>query len=138
VLDRYGQALADFAERGGWLGYLSSTGVYGDCGGAWVDETAPVGHGRRFARDLCDSQWLARGARVFRLPGIYGIGRSPLERVLRGSAHRVDLPGPVFSRIHVVDLAEGVVAAFVAPPGAYNLADDLPGSQSTVIGEACR
>src|SRR5690606_38327361 len=74
----------------------------------------------------------------FRLPGIYGLGRSPLERVLRGTAHRVDVPGQVFSRIHVDDLAAGVVAAFDAPPGAYNLADDLPESQSTVIEEACR
>src|SRR5690606_383370 len=138
VLDRYGEALAEFAERGGRMGYLSSTGVYGDCGGAWVDETAPVGHGRRSARVLCDRQWLERGARVFRLPGIYGLGRSPLERVLRGTAHRVDVPGQVFSRIHVDDLAAGGVAAFDAPPGAYNLADDLPASQSTVIEEACR
>ena len=62
VLERYGGAL-----RHPWLGYLSSTGVYGDCGGAWVDESAPVGSGRRSARAQCDAAWLARGARVFRL-----------------------------------------------------------------------
>ena len=76
VLERYGDALG---HR--WLGYLSSTGVYGDSGGAWVDESAPTGGGRRSARAAADAAWLARGARVFRLPGIYGPGRSALDRV---------------------------------------------------------
>lgn len=133
VLGRYGDALGH-----GWLGYLSSTGVYGDSGGAWVDESAPVGTGRRSARTECDAAWLARGARVFRLPGIYGPGRSALERVREGRAHRIDLPGQVFSRIHVDDLASGVIAALEAPPGAYNLADDRPASQNAVIEHACR
>ncbi|MGZ3199440.1 MAG: SDR family NAD(P)-dependent oxidoreductase [Croceibacterium sp.] len=133
VLERYGDAL-----RQGWLGYLSSTGVYGDVGGAWVDETAPTGSGRRSARAECDAAWLARGARVFRLPGIYGPGRSAIERVRAGGAHRIDLPGQVFSRIHVDDLAAGVIAGLDAPPGAYNLADDFPASQNAVIEEACR
>jgi nucleoside-diphosphate-sugar epimerase len=133
VLDRYGDAL-----RHPWLGYLSSTGVYGDTGGAWVDESAPIGTGRRSARARCDAGWLARGARVFRLPGIYGRGRSAIERVRSGAAHRIDLPGQVFSRIHVDDLAAGVLAALEAPAGAYNLADDCPASQNAVIEEACR
>ena len=133
VLTRYADALEH-----GWLGYLSSTGVYGDTGGAWVDESAPVGRGRRTARTLADAAWLARGARVFRLPGIYGPGRSPLDRVRDGRAHRIDLPGQVFSRVHVEDIARGVIAAFDAPPGAYNLADDLPASASAVTEEACR
>jgi nucleoside-diphosphate-sugar epimerase len=133
VLERYGAALS-----GKWLGYLSSTGVYGDTGGAWVDESAPVGTGRRAARAEADAAWLARGARVFRLPGIYGPGRSALERVREGRAHRIDLPGQVFSRIHVEDIAGGVLAGLDAPPGAYNLADDLPCSQNAVIEEACR
>ncbi len=134
VLERYGDALLDHA----WLGYLSSTGVYGDTGGAWVDEASPVGTGRRQARALCDAAWLARDARVFRLPGIYGPGRSALERVAAGRAHRIDLPGQVFSRVHVSDIASGVVAGLEAPAGAYNLADDLPASQNAVIEEACR
>ena len=133
VLARYGDALAHE-----WLGYLSSTGVFGDTGGAWVDESAPIGGGRRTARATCDAEWLARGARVFRLPGIYGPGRSAIERVREGWAQRIDLPGQVFSRIHVDDLAAGVVAAFDAPAGAYNLTDDLPASQHAVIEEACR
>jgi nucleoside-diphosphate-sugar epimerase len=133
VLARYGNALGDR-----WLGYLSSTGVYGDTGGAWVDESAPVAGGRRGARVDADRLWLAKGARVFRLPGIYGPGRSSLDRARAGIAHRIDLPGQVFSRVHVADIADGVVAALEAPPGAYNLADDLPASANVVIEEACR
>lgn len=133
VLDAYGPMLA-----GKWLGYLSSTGVYGDTGGAWVDESAPTGTGRRAARAEADAVWLARGARVFRLPGIYGPGRSALERVLDGKAHRIDLPGQVFSRVHVDDIVSGVLAALDAPPGAWNLADDEPCSQNAVIEHACR
>jgi len=133
VLEAYGDAL-----EGKWLGYLSSTGVYGDTGGAWVDETAPVGTGRRAARSRCDAAWLARGARVFRLPGIYGPGRSALDRVREGRAHRIALEGQVFSRVHVVDIASGVMAGLSGPPGAYNLADDRPSSQNAVIEEACR
>jgi nucleoside-diphosphate-sugar epimerase len=133
VLDRYGDALG-----GKWLGYLSSTGIYGDTGGAWVDETAPVGIGRRTARAEADAAWLALGARVFRLPGIYGPGRSALDRAREGKAHRIDIPQQVFSRVHVDDIACGVLAALEAPAGAYNLADDLPCSQNAVIEEACR
>lgn len=133
VLARYGDAL-----RGKWLGYLSSTGVYGDTGGAWVDESAPIGSGRRAARAMADSAWLAMAARSFRLPGIYGPGRSAFDRLRAGTAHRIALPGQVFSRIHVNDIASGVLAALEAPPGAYNLADDLPCSQNAVTEEAAR
>ncbi|RXZ64797.1 Rossmann-fold NAD(P)-binding domain-containing protein [Pelagerythrobacter rhizovicinus] len=133
VLARYADVL-----RHRWIGYLSSSGVYGDAHGAWVDESAPVGSGRRTARAEADAAWLARGARVFRLPGIYGPGRSALDRVREGKAHRIDVPGQVFSRIHVDDIVSGVLAAVDAPAGAYNLADDLPASQNTVIEEACR
>lgn len=135
VLDRYGAILQDK-----WLGYLSSTGVYGDTQGAWVDEASPTGGGRRSARAACDSRWLDAGGRVFRLPGIYGPERSAFERIEQGKAHRIDLPGQVFSRVHVSDIAAGVVAAIErdAAPGAYNLADDLPSSQNSVIEEASR
>lgn len=139
VLATYGDALGAAGSDGGrWLGYLSSTGVYGDAGGAWVDETAPTGAGRRGARAECDAAWLARGARVFRLPGIYGPGRSVFDRLRAGQAHRIDLPGQVFSRIHVDDIASGVLAGLAAPPGAYNLADDLPCPQNAVVEEASR
>lgn len=133
VLRRHGAALA---ASGAWLGYLSSTGVYGDTGGAWVDESAPTGTGRRSTRAAADADWLSLGARVFRLPGIYGPGRSPLDRVAVGAAYRVDAPGQVFSRIHVDDIVAAVLAAFDAPPGAYNIADDLPAPQNDVMAYA--
>lgn len=132
VLACYGAALG-----GRRLAYLSSTGVYGDAGGAWVDESAPI-LGRRPGRNAADAAWLDRGAAVLRLPGIYGPGRSALDRVAAGAAHRIDLPGQVFSRIHVEDLAQGALAALAGPAGAYNLADDLPCSQNEVIEFACR
>ncbi len=131
VLSRYDALLS-----GKWLGYLSSTGVYGDSGGAWVDESAPI-CGRRRARNDADAAWLSAGARVFRLPGIYGPGRSALDRVAAGLAHRIDLPDQVFSRVHVDDIASAVVAARNAPPGAYNVADDFPCGQNAVIEAAC-
>ena len=133
VLARYGEGLG-----GAWLGYLSSTGVYGDTGGAWVDESASVGRGQRTARTAADQAWLERGARVLRLPGIYGPGRSPLDRVREGRAHRIDLPAQVFSRVHVADIARACVQALDAAPGAYNIADDLPASGNAVIEHACR
>jgi hypothetical protein len=133
VLEAYGDAL-----RGKALSYLSSTGVYGDTGGAWVDESAPVGTGRRTARSEADAAWLALGARVYRLPGIYGPGRSMFDRLAEGRAHRIDLPGQVFSRVHVEDIATGVLTGIAAPGGAYNLADDLPCPQNLVVEEACR
>jgi nucleoside-diphosphate-sugar epimerase len=139
VLDTYGEALK------GWeLFYLSSTGVYGDRVGAWVDEATPTiaqsGEGRRNARAEADLAWLEMGARVFRLPGIYGPGRSALDRVREGKARRIDLPDQVFSRVHVDDIASGVVAAMMqgAPPGTYNLGDDLPCSGNEVTEHACR
>lgn len=134
VLERYR------ADIGGhWLGYLSSTGVYGDQQGAWVDESSPTGTGRRNARSDADAAWMAMGARVFRLPGIYGPGRSALDRVRDGKARRIDLPGQVFSRVHADDIASGVVAALTgdAPAGAYNLGDDLPASGNAVTEHAC-
>ena len=135
VLSRYGGMIR---EARGKLLYLSSTGVYGDTGGAWVDESAPIGGGRRTARSAADADWLMLGASVFRLPGIYGPGRSPLDRLREGRAHRVNLPGQVFSRIHVDDLAAGVIAGLDAPAGAYNLADDQPASHDEVIEYAAK
>ena len=135
VLDRYGDLL-----NGKRLIYLSSTGVYGDADGAWVDEHSPTGGGRRKARAVADAAWLARGAYVLRLPGIYGPGRSAFERLADGRAHRVNAPGQVFSRAHVEDIAAAVILCLGsdAPSGAYNIADDAPSSQNVVIEEAAR
>lgn len=136
VLDHYGEALA--LAPLDWIGYLSSTGVYGDAAGAWVDESAPI-RGRRAGRNAADAAWLGFRAdtRVFRLPGIYGPGRSAIDRVREGKAHRVDLPEQVFSRIHVDDIATAIIASFTSPAtGAFNIADDLPCSQNDVIEAA--
>jgi nucleoside-diphosphate-sugar epimerase len=142
VLVAYADALRAAPAR--WIGYLSSTGVYGDARGAWVDEGAMIGTGRRNARTQADLDWQALDAplngrvRVLRLPGIYGPGRSALDRVREGSAKRIDMPDQVFSRVHVEDIAGGVIASFAGPPGVYNLSDDLPCSQNRVIEAACR
>ena len=139
VLDSYADAL-----DGKPLFYLSSTGVYGDKQGAWVDEATPTiaqsGEGRRNARAEADLAWLNMGARVFRLPGIYGPSRSALDRVREGKARRIDLPDQVFSRVHVDDIMCAVVAALTqdAPAGAYNIGDDLPASGNAVTEHACR
>lgn len=137
VLIRYGDAIA--AAPAIWTGYLSSTGVYGDAAGAWVDEASPVGQGRRTARAAADMAWgaLRPDMRRFRLPGIYGPGRSALDRVREGKAHRIALPDQVFSRVHVDDIVAGVIASFDGPAGVYNLADDLPCAQNDVIEAAC-
>jgi nucleoside-diphosphate-sugar epimerase len=139
VLTRFGVRIA---ASSAWLGYLSSTGVYGDAKGAWVDETAPVGGGRRTARAAADLGWQALAPErihIFRLPGIYGPGRSPLTRIRDGSAQRIDAGGQVFSRIHVDDIVSATLAAMQAPaPGIYNIADDRPAPQADVIAFACR
>lgn len=136
VLARYGDAIA--LAPASWVGYLSSTGVYGDTGGAWVDESAPV-HGRRADRNAADRAWqaLRSDARIFRLPGIYGPGRSILDRIREGRAHRIDLPGQVFSRIHIDDIAEGVIASFRGPADVYNLADEEPCHQNRLVEWGC-
>jgi nucleoside-diphosphate-sugar epimerase len=130
-----------------WLGYLSTTGVYGDRGGGWVDEEsdlAPSGdRGRR--RVVAEAGWLdlhrRRGvpAHIFRLAGIYGPGRSALDTVRQGRAQRIDKPGQVFSRIHVADLAAILRASMARPdPGAiYNVCDDDPAPPEAVIAHAC-
>lgn len=132
VLARYHDALSLTPAR--WVGYLSSTGVYGDSGGAWVDESAPI-KGRRPARNAADGAWqaLRPDVRVFRLPGIYGPGRSILDRLRQGRAHRIAMPGQVFSRIHVDDIASALIASFRAPADIFNLADDFPCPQNHLV-----
>ncbi len=136
VLAEYGRDIA--ASQAQWIGYLSSTGVYGDTGGAWVDESARIGSGRRSARAQADLDWqaLSNLTRVFRLPGIYGPGRSPFDRLRSDQAQRIDAPGQVFSRIHVADIVSAVMASLDAPAGVYNIADNCPAPQHEVIAHA--
>lgn len=126
-----------------WIGYLSTTAVYGDHGGAWVDERAALTpRTERGARRVAaEKAWrdLPNPAHVFRLAGIYGPGRSAFDAIKAGRARRIDKPGQLFNRIHVEDIA-GVLAASIEQPepgAAYNLADDLPAASADVIAHAC-
>lgn len=130
---------ADLAARTGWTGYLSSTGVYGDTQGAFVDESAPVGAGRRSARTAADLAWQAMGATILRLPGIYGPGRSALDQVMAGTARRIDRPGHRFNRIHVADIAGASIALIAANArGIFNIVDDLPAEPRHITEYACQ
>lgn len=127
-----------------WIGYLSTTGVYGDRAGGWAyEDDAPtplsVEATRRAAAEAA-WQSLPQPAHVFRLPGIYGPGRSALEQVLAGTARRIDKPGQVFSRAHREDIVAALLASFARPnPGRiYNICDDHPCPSGDVIVEACR
>ena len=147
VLRHHGDDLADRAENMTWAGYLSSTGVYGDRGGDWVDETAtrtPAterGQRRVAAEDGWCALWRAAKLPVhlFRLAGIYGPGRNALETVRTGRARRIVKPGQVFSRTHVTDIAAVLAASIARPnPGAaYNVCDDDPAPPQDVILHAC-
>ena len=130
-----------------WVGYLSSTGVYGDTGGAAVDEAAPLDPTSDRGRRRVDAEvaWhrlhLEQGipVHVFRLAGIYGPGRSALDQVRAGRARRIDKPGQAFSRIHVDDIAAALRASMRRPrPGAvYNVCDDEAAAPAEVIAFAC-
>lgn len=145
VLRGLGEALAG-SHQGAWIGYLSTVGVYGDHGGGWVDETTPpVDPGIRGQRRLdAEAAWLAFGRRhrarveVFRLPGIYGPGRSQIDQLLAGTARRIVKPGQVFNRMHVDDIAAALEAAIAGPARheIYNLADDEPAPADEVIAFA--
>ena len=138
----------DLSRATSWVGYLSTVGVYGDHGGAWVDEATmpkPVSARSRW-RLAAEQAWLdlakQTGIRteIFRLAGIYGPGRGPLESVRKGTARAIVKPGQVFNRIHVEDIAN-VLAATIARPAAhtiYNLADDEPAPPQDVLAYAAR
>ncbi|WP_370159637.1 SDR family oxidoreductase [Salipiger bermudensis] len=135
-----GPAMAERAAQLDWVGYLSTTGVYGDHGGGWVDEDTPLTPGtRRGAMRLAaEDAWRAipdLPLHIFRLAGIYGPGRGPFAKVRAGTARRIVKPGQVFSRIHVEDIAQVIEASIRQPdPGAvYNLCDDDPAPPQDVI-----
>jgi len=130
-----------------WAGYLSTTAVYGNQDGGWVDEntvTAPTskrGSQRELAEQQWTSLWVNNGfpLHIFRLAGIYGPGRSAIDSVRGGNARRIDKPGHVFNRIHVEDIAQTLIASMNKPnPGSiYNLADDHPTPSHEMIAFAC-
>ncbi|PZO00316.1 MAG: NAD(P)-dependent oxidoreductase [Hyphomicrobiales bacterium] len=128
-----------------WIGYLSTIGVYGDHGGAWIDETTAPKHSFRSQMRLSiERDWLALGERsgkavqIFRLSGIYGPGRNPLVKLRQGTATRLIKPGQVFNRIHVDDITGVLMASLERPRhGAiYNVTDDEPAPPQDVVSFA--
>lgn len=148
ALVHHGADIAAAAPGLGWIGYYSTIAVYGDQSGGWVDEATPPNpmseRGRR--RHTAENAWLALGARsgqtvmVFRLPGIYGPGRSALDDLAEGSARRLVKKNQVFNRIHVDDIAGAVRAAIARPRGGaiLNVTDDEPAPPQDVVAFAAR
>jgi len=145
VLATLGDDIARIGPRLAWVGYLSTTAVYGDHQGGWVDEDTPLtpASARGRARVRAEAQWAAIPGlplHIFRLAGIYGPGRGPFAKVRAGTARRIVKPGQVFSRTHVDDIAQVLAASIARPdPGAvYNVCDDDPAPPEDVIAEAAR
>ncbi len=136
------RAFAQQASTASWIGYLSTTGVYGDLAGGWAFEETPLNPQSREAtnRATAETQWQSLGARVFRLPGIYGPGRSALDRVREPGARRIVKSGQVFSRAHVSDIAEAICLAIQKPTalGAFNICDDEPSPADEVLTYAAQ
>ncbi|MEP6828268.1 MAG: SDR family oxidoreductase [Aestuariivirga sp.] len=136
--DPVARSFADALARGfTWIAYLSTTGVYGDRQGDIVTEDSGLNptSDRARRRVLAESQWQPFKAHIFRLPGIYGKGRSQLDSLRHGTAKRIVKPGQIFSRIHVEDIA-GILAASMARPNPgriYNVADDEPCPPQDVV-----
>ncbi len=147
ALARYGAAISA-SPRLRWAGYLSTTGVYGDRDGGWVDEDTPVAPTmpRARRRVAAEQAWIAalpgRPIDLFRVAGIYGPGRSAFDDLRAGQARRVLKPGHLFGRIHRDDIAAAVLAAMRQPrapdPRVLNLTDDEPAASADVTVEAAR
>jgi len=148
VLAAHGPAIRGSRLR--WVGYCSTTGVYGDRAGAWVDEATPPAPSqpRSIARLAAENAWRAAvppgaGLDLIRIAGIYGPGRSQLDDVRAGTARRVVKPGHLFGRIHVADIAGLVIAAIRRPPEpggvrVLHATDDTPAPSADVVAEAAR
>jgi nucleoside-diphosphate-sugar epimerase len=141
VLNTHGEIIAEFGPTFKWIGYLSTTGVYGNRNGDMVSEVdalAPTSV-RSHLRAEAESRWLELNSHIFRIAGIYGPGRGVLEDVRRGRAKRIDKPGHVFSRIHVDDLGQVLAASMATPDSGmiYNVCDDEPAPPMQVVTFAC-
>ena len=145
VLDAMAAFVAEAQAQ--WVGYLSTTGVYGDRGGDWVDETAELAPTaeRSHRRVMAEGTWFvlwretSLPVHIFRLASIYGPGRSPLDQIRSGAGRRIHKPGHTFSRIHVDDIVAVLGASMAAPvPGSvYNVCDDEPASSADVMAFGC-
>ena len=140
VLETLGNTINQLPLK--WVGYLSTTGIYGDCGGNWVTENNPPNpqQPRSKRRLACEKAWQMSGlpVQIFRLPGIYGPGRSAIENILTGKIRMVDKPGQVFSRIHVDDIAGAIIhlihlASKGLWPEAINITDNIPTTNIKVL-----
>ncbi len=146
VLENFGEEISK-ARHLQWIGYISSTGVYGDTKGEWVDESSPLlaSTDRNLRRIEVESAWLKIGQDhglpviIFRCVGIYGPGRNLLVSVRQGSARRIDKPGLVFSRVHSEDLVQTLETSMRKPqPGEiYNVSDDCPSHPAEAVEYAC-
>ncbi len=139
----------DFARKSGsleWIGYLSTTAVYGDHQGGWVDESTPLNPSTKRGKWRVEAEngWLDLAQQynlplsIFRLAGIYGPGRGPFEKVQSGTARRIERPGQVFSRIHVDDIVQVLMASIEKPDSCavYNVCDDEAAAPQDVISYA--
>ena len=147
VLPRLADAIGTHARAIRWIGYLSSNGVYGDHDGAWVDEGSDLKprSARARARVRAEADWASFAASyalplvIFRLPGIYGPGRSAIDSVRKGTAQRIVKEGQMFSRAHVDDIAAALTASLANPAAGdlFNVADDEPAPPQDVVTYAC-
>ena len=143
VLNAFGEEIARRKDQFEWVGYLSTVGVYGDHQGGWVDEETPLTPStkRGEMRVEAEAAWASIEGlplHIFRLAGIYGPGRGPFTKVREGRARRIIKQGQVFSRIHVEDIAQVLMASMERPnPGAvYNVCDNDPAPPQDVIALA--
>ncbi|MGB1178675.1 MAG: SDR family oxidoreductase [Lentibacter algarum] len=141
-LAKYGSKLRQYAPNLEWVGYLSTTGVYGDHAGGWVTEETPLTPSSRrgLMRVEAENQWRGTGLplHIFRLAGIYGPHRGPFEKIRNGTARRIIKEGQVFSRTHVDDIAQVLLASIKSPNAgaAYNVCDDMPAPPQDVLAYA--
>ena len=145
VIQMYGEDLKENSSQIKWAGYLSTIGVYGDTKGEWVNENSPLkpSTNRGIARVNAEKKWLKNNflpSHIFRLGGIYGPNRDPFQKVLQGKAVKIIKPGQVFSRMHILDIVQTLLASISQPKphSIYNLCDDNPAPPQDVLSYAAK
>ena len=145
VIQIYGKDLKENSSQIKWAGYLSTIGVYGDTKGEWVNESSPLkpSTNRGIARVNAEKKWLEINflpSHIFRLGGIYGPNRDPFQKVLQGKAVKIIKPGQVFSRMHILDIVQTLLASISQPKphSIYNLCDDNPAPPQDVLSYAAK